>query len=54
MPLDVGQILTWRVAGVAEMSSGSTAGGSPLIPALSTGLQGETEMPFHQFCSFQP
>lgn len=48
-PLDVGQIWTWRVAGVAQMSSGRTAEGSPLIPALSTGLQEETEMPFPSF-----
>lgn len=31
---------------MAQMSSGSIAGGFPLTPALSPGLQEETEMPF--------
>lgn len=45
----MGQIYTWGMAKVAQVSSGS-----PFIPALSTGLQEETETPFHQLCSFQP
>lgn len=50
----MGQIYTWGMAEVAQVSSGSPAGGFPFIPALSTGLQEETETPFHQLCSFQP
>lgn len=34
-PLDVGQIQTWRVLEMAQVSSGNTAGGFPLIPALA-------------------